>query len=527
MHAIGFDAMAVGNHEFDLTPFALQQSFDSAFVGGGFPLLSANLILANDSLAGLRNYIFPYTTKQVGNLKVGIFGMTTPATMLLSRPAPAIVDTNIVQIAADMVDTLSNQNCDVIILLSHLGFYLDQLIAGYVPGINVIVGGHDHYLLDTPVEVTNPMGQPTWLVQVGSVYSTVGKLQLSVDGGQVNMLGFQAIPLDNTIPEEPTIAATVSYLISEIEAIYGPVYSQQVTYCAETFEEVADSLMFAGSKDTPIGNFVTDAYRMTFGTDIAIQAGGSTAQPLYVGPLVGADFFRTVGYGFNLDNGLGYRMATLNMTGADLLAGLEFGLSEIELSDEYLIQVSGMRYAFDSQNNPYVRLVLDSILIGSITIDPYGTYTVTANEFVPMFLDAIGISYSNLHVFSDTTEFEILVGYASQFDTLYPYTEGRISNYLTVGIVGNNNVPDKFILEQNYPNPFNPETKIPFVLSKRSHVVLEIYDILGKKVKTLFSGQMPSGDHKLLWNGRNNSGYQASSGTYFYRLKVGDKQLIR
>jgi 5'-nucleotidase len=531
MQALGFDAMVVGNHEFDLTPYTLLQALDTAFVAGGFPLVSANLNIDDPTLTGLKNFIYPFTVKQVGNLKVGIFGMTTPETMLLSQPAPAIIDTSIINTmltAASMVDTLVTQNCDVIICLSHLGFYADQALAGNVPGINVIVGGHDHYLLDTPVEVTNPMGNPTWIVQTDAFYKYVGKLQLTVSSGVVSLLDYSAIHLDQTIPEEPFIKAIVDGLILEIESIYGPVYSQQVTYCAKTFEEVADSLVYSGVKDTPIGNFVTDAYRLTFGTDIAIQAGGSTAQPLYEGPLVGADFFRTVGYGFNTDNGLGYRMATFDITGFNLIAGLEFGLSEIETADEYLIQVSGMNYAYDSQNAKYSRVVLDSLTVGSVSLNPAATYSLAANEFVPMFLDITGIPYTNLHVFSDTSEFQILAGYVSMFDTLYPYVEGRIKNYPGItGIETNKANPQNFTLSQNYPNPFNPETIIPFVLTKRSHAVLEVFDILGQKVKILFSGQMPAGNHKLIWNGFDDAGHQVSSGSYLYRLTAGKQQITR
>jgi 5'-nucleotidase / UDP-sugar diphosphatase len=531
MQAIGFDAMAVGNHEFDLTPYVLQQSLDSAFVGGGFPLLSANVILDDPTLVGLKNYILPFITKQVGNLKLGIFGMTTPETMLTSQPAPAIIDTsatNMMLCAAAMVDTLVTKNCDVIICLSHLGFYADQALASNVPGINLIVGGHDHYLLETPVEVTNPMGQPTWIVQTDAFYKYIGKLQLTVTGGTVSLLDFNAIHLDQTIPEEPTVKSIVDDLIAEIESIYGLVYTQQVSYCAETFEEVADSLMFPGPKDTPVGIFVTDAYRLTFGTDIAIEAGGSTAQPLYQGPLVGADFFRCVGYGFNTDNALGYRMATFDMTGADIIAGLEFGLSGIETNDEFLLQVSGMEYTYDSENAVYLRCIYDSLIVGGMPLNPAATYSMTANEFVPMFLDITGIPYSNLHVYSDTTEFQILTGYASQFDTLYPYVEGRINNYPGIsGIETCHSFPQQFVLKQNYPNPFNPETTIPFVLSQRSHIVVEVYNILGQKVKTVFRGQIPAGKHKLLWNGGNEAGNLVSSGTYIYRLKSGDDIRVR
>ncbi len=141
MAQLGFDAMTVGNHEFDLTPSTLQTALDTAFAAGiPFPLLSANLILENDSVKGLKKYIQPSVVKTVGGLKVGIFGLTTPETNLLSLPAPAVLDTNIIQIAMAQVAELKAKNCNVIILLSHLGLDLDKIVAQYVDGINLIVG---------------------------------------------------------------------------------------------------------------------------------------------------------------------------------------------------------------------------------------------------------------------------------------------------------------------------------------------------------------------------------------------------
>ncbi|HLE31154.1 MAG TPA: metallophosphoesterase, partial [Bacteroidota bacterium] len=115
--ALGCDAMAVGNHEFDLTPATLKMALDTSFTGGSFPLLSANTILDSAAVQGLKQYILPYVIKQAGNVKVGIFGLTTPATNVLSLPSPAVVDSDFVGIAAAYVDTLVNQNCDVIICL--------------------------------------------------------------------------------------------------------------------------------------------------------------------------------------------------------------------------------------------------------------------------------------------------------------------------------------------------------------------------------------------------------------------------
>ena len=82
--------------------------------------------------------------------------------------------------------------------------------------------------------------------------------------------------------------------------------------------------------------------------------------------------------------------------------------------------------------------------------------------------------------------------------------------------------PDEFSLHQNYPNPFNPETKIEFTLPKVSEVKIEIYNIAGQKVRTLFNGVRPAGLHSVVWNGTGDSGNKLSSGVYVYKIKAGD-----
>ena len=78
-------------------------------------------------------------------------------------------------------------------------------------------------------------------------------------------------------------------------------------------------------------------------------------------------------------------------------------------------------------------------------------------------------------------------------------------------------LPVEFVLSQNYPNPFNPETKIWYSLPHSGDVNLIIYNILGKEVARLVDGNMPAGEHTVLWNASN-----FASGIYFYRLQAGD-----
>jgi hypothetical protein len=82
------------------------------------------------------------------------------------------------------------------------------------------------------------------------------------------------------------------------------------------------------------------------------------------------------------------------------------------------------------------------------------------------------------------------------------------------------NTPKSFALFQNQPNPFNPETQIGYYLPQACHVSLTIYNVLGRKVRTLFDGHQESGTQGLIWDGRSDDGLQLSSGIYFYRLQA-------
>jgi PKD repeat protein len=82
-------------------------------------------------------------------------------------------------------------------------------------------------------------------------------------------------------------------------------------------------------------------------------------------------------------------------------------------------------------------------------------------------------------------------------------------------------VPYEYSLSQNYPNPFNPSTVIPYSLGEDSHVTLEIYDILGRRLIALVNERVPAGRHFAAWDGRDDNGGQVASGIYFYRLQAG------
>ncbi len=83
-------------------------------------------------------------------------------------------------------------------------------------------------------------------------------------------------------------------------------------------------------------------------------------------------------------------------------------------------------------------------------------------------------------------------------------------------------LPGDVRLEQNFPNPFNPSTTIEYYLPRASMVTLDIYDILGRNIKTIDEGAKKSGPQKVIWDGTDHDGNPVASGIYFYRLQAGD-----
>jgi len=92
---------------------------------------------------------------------------------------------------------------------------------------------------------------------------------------------------------------------------------------------------------------------------------------------------------------------------------------------------------------------------------------------------------------------------------------------------GINNIAHDFNLKQNYPNSFNPETTIGFSLSKPAKVKLEIYGMLGQRLRVLVNEQRSSGDHTSIWDGHDDSGRLLSSGNYLYRMETNDISMTK
>ncbi len=117
--------------------------------------------------------------------------------------------------------------------------------------------------------------------------------------------------------------------------------------------------------------------------------------------------------------------------------------------------------------------------------------------------------------------------YYNGMDNLMPVVSSGAVIYQHVGIESQVELPNDYNLSQNYPNPFNMHTEIAFTVPQAGDISLEIYDILGRKIRTLVSANYAAGFYSATWDGCEDSGETVSSGMYFYKLKSADSEIVK
>ncbi|NBC28344.1 MAG: bifunctional metallophosphatase/5'-nucleotidase [Bacteroidetes bacterium] len=182
MSTIGYDAMAVGNHEFDRGLLGLADAAQKA----SFPLLAANYSVHKTPLNGV---VQRFVTRRIAGVKVGIFGLGIELQGIVDpKRYGSVQSRDPIVWANGMVTSLRRyHNCDVIICLSHLGYTYegsrmdDRAIAKQVEGVDLIIGGHTHTFLDSPAEILNPGGTRTLVTQMGHSGIRLGRIDIDLE----------------------------------------------------------------------------------------------------------------------------------------------------------------------------------------------------------------------------------------------------------------------------------------------------------------------------------------------------------
>lgn len=419
LRSLGLDAIVLGNHEFRFGPGFLAGVFQGAWSApaAGVPVLGANLQVPAES--PLLPWVGSTLVKEVNGVKVGIFGLTVHDGAMCN-PAPVAILPDYVGLAQEKVDVLRAADVRIVIALTHFGMENARLLAENVSGIDVVVNGHDHEALERPETVSRPGGGTTFIVSAGEHYRWVGRLRLTYGGGEVGLVDYALIGADADTAPSPTVQATVDALKAGIVAFYGDIYHQPL---ANALRDITmDWDPDKAKRDTPLGNLITDAYRSWTGTDMAMEPLGFMGDALPEGPVVGADVFRAMSYGNSKTSPRTFvrpwRLATFQMTGANLLKALE---TLLHFGGDYFPQVSGLRFQYDSTAGFGRKILLDTVEVGGLPIDPGALYSFTATEQV------WGALASLLHI--PTENVSILTAYA--FDAVRSHVSSRANLIFT------------------------------------------------------------------------------------------------
>ena len=182
MREMGYDASAIGNHDFDGGMDNLAVRIREA----GFPFLCANYNLSDSPLFASA---LPYQIFKKGGLKIGVFGLGIEPKGLIDTAVSKRIIYSDPTVEAKKISTIlrEEEHCDLVICLSHLGYNYkekkvsDTVIAREVSGIDLIIGGHTHTFLDEPVKIQNPIGKNVLVAQVGWAGIRLGRIDFFFD----------------------------------------------------------------------------------------------------------------------------------------------------------------------------------------------------------------------------------------------------------------------------------------------------------------------------------------------------------
>lgn len=516
LRRLGFDAMTVGNHELDLGADALLSILNTADENGGVPqLLSANLTVPDGH--GIGMFLAPSMTKTFDGLKVGVFGLTIPDP--LSHPEPLVLDQNILDVAVAQVTALREAHCDVIICMSHCGIRVDRQLAEFVGGIDVIVGAHDHIALAEPERIEHPKRSPTYIVQAGTGYAYVGRMTLTYDYGHLTIDDYRLIPVDASVAEYAPFQVAVDKMKIRVETAFPEFWYPAVATVMSDIEETYD--VETGERDTPAGTLVTNAYLAAMpDAHLAITALGLVADKLYAGPVVPADLYRLVGYGFDEQTMKGLRIVSCRISGADLYKGLEIGVGSVELGDEHVIQVGGMRFCFDSRKPAGERVCPETIVIRDQPFDPERMYVMVTNEAILGMLAAYGITVNN--VVPGPFEYDALLAYVRMSEDILAQVDGRMYDLhflQTLPVESGGIVEPRLELA---PQPAREVVTLRYALTHPAPVRLAVYDVLGRCVQVVGENWREGGEHLEALPVS-----ALPSGAYLMRLTSGTTQCVR
>ena len=413
MNQMGYDAMTVGNHEFDDGPEVLK-GFTAAV---NFPILMSNADISAEPL--LTDAIQKSVVIEKGGEKIGLIGLTPQDTDELASPGPNVTFTDPVGAVQAEVDKLTADGINKIVVLSHSGFSVDQRVAEGTTGVDVIVGGHSNTYLsnvsDRAAGAYPTVVNDVQIVQAYAYGKFLGELKVVFDDeGVVTQATGEPILIDRFVVEDAATKARITEAAAPLEEI-----RQRVV--AEAAEPIGGDREVCRAMECSMGSLIADAMLDRVkdqGIQIAIQNGGGIRASIDAGPVTMGEVLTVLPFQNTL--------STFQVSGATVVEALENGVSQVEEGAGRFPQVAGMTYSFDPKAEAGSRI--SDVMVGGAPIEADKMYGVVSNNYVrnggdgyKMFKDAANAYDFGPDLADVTAEFLAAQG------PFTPYTDGRIT----------------------------------------------------------------------------------------------------
>ena len=335
MNYVGYDAIALGNHELD---YGITQMFNIT------DSLNAPVLCAN--LKNVQTGTSPYPAYHIvsyGDVDIAYIGFTTTTSGTVTslgdeqgNPLYSFMREDFYDNAQHYIDEARGNGADYIIALSHLG---DSQTDGMHPsstslianttGLDAVIDGHDHHTIEEQF-INDKNGKPVLLTSSGSNFQYVGKLTIDTDGGIRSAL----VSTDNggIVPDNNTVQF-VNKIKDEVESLGNFVIGNSEVNLTINDE---NGKRIVRKQETNIGDFCADAFRAFTDADIALINGGGIRANMNQGEILFNDLYNVMPFGDMI--------ATGGITGEQLLDVLEYAVSYLPAEAGVFMQVSGLRF---------------------------------------------------------------------------------------------------------------------------------------------------------------------------------------
>ncbi|XP_078086190.1 5'-nucleotidase [Mustelus asterias] len=443
MNKLNYDAMALGNHEFDngveglLGPFLQNVSF---------PVLSANIKADQYLSPNLMGYYHPYTILQVNGQKIGVVGYTTKETPILSSSGPHLIFGDEIQAVQREVNKLTTLGVNKIIALGHAGFETDKEIAKKVRGVDVVVGGHTNTFLYTgkapsndvpvgpyPYIVHSDDGKDVPVVQAYAYGKYLGHLKVTFDEkGLVTKAKGNPILLNSNIPQDEVLLTDVNSWKKALGNFSKEFIGQTLVYLNGTMEECRN-------RECNMGNLICEAMiyenirkpdtKSWTHVSICLTQGGGIRAPIDElsgnGTILAENILTVLPFGNTID--------LLKVYGSTLRAAFEHSVHRYGQGRGEFLQVAGVHVEFDLSKKQGHRVVRLDVLCSDCRVPHYEplkdskVYKIIVNSYLAGGGDGFTmLKDKNLKHDTGDTDYSVVSSYIRQMQRVYPAVDGRI-----------------------------------------------------------------------------------------------------